>query len=491
MRTVREWWRDEEQPVTLAVAAIVLVGALGRLALLNGPMRHDEAASYLQVISQPWASVIAGYQLPLNHLLYTLAAKLSGALGGDAPWALRLPAFAAGVAVLPLTYALGSARYDRTAAMFGTALAAAATPLVLYSVNGRGYIFVVVAYLGLLLVGDRILRDGPIAGRWVAFAFIAAAGLVTMPLMLYPLGAAVTWIALSALASRQPRPWRVLAGLAGAVAAAGVIAVLAYAPILRAHGLDTLVTNPAVAPVPWPEFFAQLLPSLARAVGSWAEPYPLAGAIVLGVVAVVGVARDGRHRRGGVSILLAAYVWAAVLMCVQHHMPPGRAWLWVVPPLALAAGGALASLGRHRRAARLVTWLPGIATALAAACVTWGSLSGAVGRSMDTGVFAGAADIADLLATQVQPGDRVEVSGPSGAPLRYYLLRAGADTAMLAAPDSGTLREILVLNARYGQTVPWAIAGGLIDTARFGPIAPATHAIDGNVYIAERRMNRP
>jgi hypothetical protein len=464
---------------------------IARLSALSQPMRYDESVTYLYFVGRSWTTALTGYQFPNNHLLYTLVAKITSALGGGAPWALRLPAFAAGVAILPLTYAVGCALYTRVAALIGTAFVAAATPMILYSANARGYAFVVAAYLVLLLVAQRIRRDGPTLGRWIVFALAAAAGLATIPVMLYPLGAASLWLVLAMSVDRHPR-WRaILAGLAGALVAAGALAALAYLPIIRANGLDALIANKFVAGSSWPQFFAQLSPSLLLGVATWAQPYPLVMALLVGTVAVVGVVRSRRMSHEGAPVLLAAYVWSSVLLVVDHRVPFTRNWVWMLPPVALAAGAAAEWILRRPSVAAVTPYLPGIAATIAAAGVGWGFATNALGGNNDTGVFAGAEPIAAMLATQSQPGDRILAPIPTNAPLQYYLLRAGGDTSLLSTPDSVTTREIIVLNAAYGQTVPWAIAAGIVDTAKFGPIAPATHARDGNVFVAERRVGHP
>jgi 4-amino-4-deoxy-L-arabinose transferase-like glycosyltransferase len=488
---IREWWRREDEPVALAVAAVVAVGAIARLSALSQPMRYDESVTYLYFIGRSWSTALTGYQFPNNHQLYTLVAKLTSMLGGGAPWALRLPAFVAGVAILPLTYAVGTALFTRTSALFGTAFAAAATPLILYSANARGYAFVIAGYLMLLLIGERILRDGPTARRWAAYALTVGAGLATIPTMLFPAGAAALWLALTVIVARDPRRRAVLLGLAAALAGGAAIAAVAYLPIVSANGIGALVANKFVTASPWPQFYAQLLPSLESAVATWAQPYPLVLAVLLCGGVAVGVAQSTRVSKEGVSVLLAAYVWSAAVLLVEHRVPFARTWLWMLPVVALATGTACERVLRWPRLARLGPYVPGLAAAIAAGGVAWGFASNALGRSTDTGVFAGARTIAGTLATQTQAGDRILAPIPSNAPLQYYLLRAGGDTSLLSTPDSLTTREIVVLNAAYGQTVPWAIAVGMVDTSRFGPIAPATHAGDANVYVAERRRAQP
>ncbi len=484
---LRRWWRDEDDTTRFGVVAIVVAGLVARAAALGQPMRYDESVTYLYFIGRSWYTAVTSYQFQSNHLLYTIAAKLTAALGGGAPWSLRLPAFAAGVAVVPLTYAVGRALYTRTAALVGAALAAAATPLVLFSANARGYSIVVAAYLVLLLIAARIRAAGGTVRRWGAFATVAAVGMATIPVMLYPLGAAALWLALTLVVERGRRALPALAALGGALAAAAALALLAYLPIIHANGFAVLVGDKSVAASPWPAFYRQLLPSLVVALESWAQPYPILVGVLLFAALAVGAARSARLSREGVPVLLAAGVWSAALLVATHRVPFARTWIWAFPVAALAVGAAAELKLRWPRAAKAAPFVPLIAAVAAVAGVGWGFATDALGQSDDTGVFTGAQPVAEALATRAQPGDRVLAWIPASAPLQYYMLRAGADTALLSTPDSATRRQIVVLNVRYDQTVSWAIAVGMVDTAHFGPVAPAMHARDADVYVAERK----
>jgi 4-amino-4-deoxy-L-arabinose transferase-like glycosyltransferase len=486
-RALREWWAEEDLPTRLALLGIVLAGGVARIAALAAPMRYDESVSFLYFVGTPWANAITAYPFPNNHLLYTVLAKLAAPLGGGAPWALRLPAFVAGVAVIPLTFWVGRMLFGRIAALVGAALAAAETPLILYSANARGYAFVVVAYLVLLLVAASIRESGPACCRWVVFTLVAAAGLATIPIMLYPLGAVALWLTLVLLAERGLAAWRSLAALALSLTAAVALALLAYLPIIAEHGIGVLVANKFVQASSWPQFFAEFSTHVARTADAWARPYPAAAALVVGLVALVGAWWSPRVTREGVSVVLAAYVWSAGLLLVTQRVPFTRNWLWLLPVVALAAGAVVEALGSTARGRVLMPYLPAVAVGLAAAGVSWGFAADALARWHDTGTFAGAEQVAAALATQAQAGDRVLAPIPSNAPLQYYMLRAGADTSLLSTPDSVATREIIVLNTGYDQNLSWAIATGMVDTARFGPVAPALHVVDGNVYVAERR----
>jgi 4-amino-4-deoxy-L-arabinose transferase-like glycosyltransferase len=304
--TIGTWWKNEPSTARATFVAIVVLGAAMRCASLTQPMRYDEAVTYLYFVGRPWWTAISSYPFPNNHLMYTVLAKLTSSVAGGAPWAIRLPAFVAGVAIVPLTYAVGRALFTPAAAMIGSALAASSTTLILYATNARGYSLLVAGYLALLLIAARVRADGGTPRRWIAFALLSAAGLATVPVMLYPIGAAAVWLALTIGVEHPERARADLVPLAGALGAAAVLAAIAYVPIIHASGLAALTANKFVAASPWPQFFRELFPSLGSALVSWGEPFPLVLAPLLAGALIVGSVRSVRVSREGVSVITAA-----------------------------------------------------------------------------------------------------------------------------------------------------------------------------------------
>ncbi len=486
---LRAWWNAEPDATRVALVVILLAAVVARVAAMGQPMRYDESITYIFFISRPWATAISRYPFPNNHLLYTAIAKLGVLLAGNAPWVMRVPAFVVGVAIVPLTYAVGRALYSPVAALVGAALIAAATPLVLFSANARGYSFVIAAYLGLLLVAERIRASGGTPRRWIAFALLAAGGLASIPIMLYPLGGAAAWFVLTVLVERGTDARRPLGELLAALLGAASLTVLAYLPIVWANGIRVLTGNRFVTASLWPHFFRTFFVNLSPVLNGWAEPYRGFAALPFALLAVLGIVRRRRVARASVSPLLAAYVWSALLLLGMHRMPFERIWLWMLPLVALAVGNGIEILLDARRAVRLRPLLPLVAGGLAVFGVVWGFATNAVARDPDTGAFAAAEPLVRVLTHVLQPGDRIIAPIPTNGPLQYYLLRAGADTSVLSTPTAETRREIIVLAPRYGQTIQQAIGQGMVDTTLFGPIAPAIHERDGDVYVAERKGN--
>ncbi|HWC19779.1 MAG TPA: hypothetical protein VG498_22390, partial [Terriglobales bacterium] len=78
--------------------------AIFRVPLLTQTMRYDEAYTFLQYSSHPFYAALSFYNAPNNHLLNTLLVRVAYLCLGNHPWALRLPAFLAGLCLVPATY---------------------------------------------------------------------------------------------------------------------------------------------------------------------------------------------------------------------------------------------------------------------------------------------------------------------------------------------------------------------------------------------------
>src|SRR5919204_3963186 len=110
-------------------------------------MRGDEAFTYTEYASLPWFVALGDYTYPNNHLLHTLLVHGAARLLGPEPWALRLPAFVAGVLLVPATYLAARALYGPTTALIAAGLVSASGWLTLYATNARGYSLVLLCFV--------------------------------------------------------------------------------------------------------------------------------------------------------------------------------------------------------------------------------------------------------------------------------------------------------------------------------------------------------
>ncbi|MEA2409658.1 MAG: hypothetical protein QOC77_219, partial [Thermoleophilaceae bacterium] len=307
---------------------IVLGGMLIRLRYLNEPMRWDEAATFQEYARGSVGTITSSYNRPNNQILYTLLTHFGIKTFGEAVWAVRLVAFAAGVAIVPAAYLAARRLYNATAGLWAAALTATFGPLVDYSVNGRGYtlgaLFVVLA----LWLGARIV-DGARWPTWAGFVASCVAAVYTLPTMAIGIGAVGLWMASNSL--RQPRK---LALIAGAFAVAGGLALLLYSAVLGQRGW-TAVTP---APKEW-----HSIKVLAQAVfENWnrTAPHPLDWLVAAAFVASLAVHR--KIAKHPFPIALATIVVVIGALHVGPIAPFVRSWMFLLPLYLIQASAGAA-----------------------------------------------------------------------------------------------------------------------------------------------------
>ncbi|HEX8847968.1 MAG TPA: glycosyltransferase family 39 protein [Gemmatimonadaceae bacterium] len=475
----------------LAVATAIAVAL--RLRDLDQPIRYDEAATWLDYASKPIAYALSDYRFPNNHLFHTLLVHLAAALFGDSPVALRLPAFAAGVLLVPLTWAAARATCSRAAAPIAAMLAATSASLVLYSTNARGYTIVCCLTMAIVILATRQrMRDD--AAGWLAIATLAAIGAWTIPIMLFPMLGVALWLwaeARACDAAIDGKTMRSRVGWTGATMAA-LTAVL-YLPVIARSGIALVIGNRFVRPQSRASFFAALPGFYGDLWTDWTRGWPgwLALLVALGVLVSL-FARGARRQR--VPIFGAMLVAATLLLIVNGRIPYLRVWLFMLPLLLAAAAGGLAWLGeRASRGLRLRAGSPARATALLAGCALIG-VSGALGlmrsgvvrRAEDTGTLRDGAAIAALLGRESGARDHVIATAPADVPLAYHLRRLRlAHDPLRATPDSAPRLWVVVSDAA-GQHLSQLLDDSQVMTIDFTPPRLAARFPEARVFVLDR-----
>jgi hypothetical protein len=458
LRPARAWTAAEWTGATVAERAIwlaiVAAALLLRLYHIRQPMRHDEAYTFLGYASLPLADALSVYRDPNNHLFHTLLVWLSTRLLGTSPPAIRLPAFVAGMLVVPMTYLVARRFADRSTSLLAMALAAVWPELVLYSTNARGHSIVGLGFLVLLVLGDfAIDRDS--SWHWLLFAVVIAIGMYTAPTMLYPAGAVMLWLVMEAGRRHGAAARRaVLRRLTVAGVLAAIFTVMLVLPVVVRSGLAALVSNRQVAALSLAQFLEALREFAADLVASNALGIPLLPLVILTLLAIVGVVAPGADRSRRLTLAVITVVWSAALLVVVRRPPPGRVLQFAVPLacvyIAVGFRVVLASLARGREH-RLATNV--LACAIVPALAAHTVLARTVFRAPESGTLVDAPQIADYLVANMRPGDRIAYETPSGPPLDYYLVRKGGRPAAQVNADSGRGRVFVVVNPRHLQTL--------------------------------------
>jgi hypothetical protein len=469
----REWL-----PITLVTALAVAA----RIAVIRQPMRFDEAISWAYYVGRSWTTIVTSYTYPNNHVFHSLLAKAAGAPADYAPWALRLPALLAGIAVILLLWEVGRRFTDDRTALLAAGLAAGSAELTLYSANARGYSLVVAAFLALLIIAHR-LRVQQSAPLWVAFAVTGGLGIYTIPVMLYPLGVATTWLLLQSRSASGQRRTFVFSVLAASLAAV-VVAALLYTPILTGSGAIALTGNRFVASTTWSQFGLELVPMTAGMVSAWMSPMPpFAGYLLIPLALAGALPRRGERRS---SLAVAALMWCGALLMLTHRAPFVRVWLFLLPLFLLAVARGFWRCVEHIiRPAHWAERMLAIAVALLLTILMLSNRS--VERNDETGRFAAGSDVAALIGRHLRPGDRVIAAPPANGPLLYYMTRAGLDSSSLTLTLDRTRRALLVLDVNRGQSIAWARANAVIDDVAFTSPQLLARFPEAEVWLLERR----
>ena len=417
-------------------------------------MRYDEAFTFDTYAIAPVGHIVATYNFPNNHILHTLLVHFAWRAFGDHVSVVRLPALLAGLALIPATFAVTAALYDRRAALLAAALAAGFAPLVDYSVDGRGYALGILLALAALWLAAELLRRRTL-WAWAAFVACCALAVYTVPIMAYAVTTVALWMAACALLARPPRV-RLVIELAVALAVAAGIAVLLYSATLGQPGWSY--------PPPLPARWGPITDLIARVWGNWnrAAPHPLDWLVAVGFG--VSLATHRRIARHPLPLALPAVVTLAGVVAFGRITPFARGWLYLLPLYLASAAAGLTWLAR--RAARSVRMRPSeagfaivaIASGVAFVAATWHA-----GLHGEDQVPASDNDVVGLVRRFVPPGQRALLEQHLVAiSAAYYFRRSGAADLVTTALGPAERRARHVVAIVPNGTSPAAVvaAGG-------------------------------
>ena len=312
--------------VPLLVAGVAAIAAALRVAVATQDLFADELATHWIVSSSDGVgdvvrtvSTTAEITPPLSFVLSWMAARID--LSAEM---LRLPSLIAGIATIPIVYAVGARTVGREAGLLACVITALSPFMIFYSAEARGYgllmALVLLSTLSMLLAIDRGQRRW-----WVAYACFVCASAYTHYTSIFVLAVQVLWV----LWAHPPCRRAML--LASAAAA---LAFLPWIPGLRGD-LDSPTTEILGALSPFTPS------SIKLSLGHWAIGFPYANVTPLhelpGTLALVLL---------GATLLLAGAGLVAVRDRLRRWLLQGDRRLLLLMALALATplGEAAASL---------------------------------------------------------------------------------------------------------------------------------------------------
>ena len=409
------------------LAIFFIIGIWLRLRDLNIPMGTDESATWLYYASKPLIVGVTIWSSPNNHLLNTLLMHICGAVFGPREWALRLPAFFAGLALIPLTYAASRVFYRR-GALIAAGIVAASPAFVAYSTDGRGYGMMAACALVAAMAMASLIRSGNSAAA-IVFGIATALGFWSVLVMITLFLLIVAWAIVE-----RPSAWR---AIVVACLLAGALTMLAYFPVFVVSGPTSIATNGYHAPSTLAHFMADL-PLISHViVARLLVGFPRALQWLLGFAFIAALLLHRRLSRFRYPIWIG-FLAVAAFTLVQRYVPPSRIWFAFLPWFFIT----ICALAPRIHIERLLAI--GVVVLLAYD-ITRGP------HPRETGNVRAGPMIAAELQRRVQPGDEIVTLTPTDVPLTFYLQRAGVPIDA-TRPNVNARRLFVVTNLDFAQT---------------------------------------
>jgi 4-amino-4-deoxy-L-arabinose transferase-like glycosyltransferase len=419
-----------------------LVGTIIRIWFLNQPMRYDEARTYLDFVSSGTERLFL-YPAPNNHVAHTLLVYLSTLCFGNAPWAIRIPAFVAGVLTIPTAYFCARSVFSRSSGLVATGLVAGSPYLVLFSTNARGYSVITLLTLVLAPLSLYFVRrESAFAGLLVALLW--ALGLYTIPVMLFPIAMLGVWMFLLAFhVGGLAKVLRLARLLVGTGLLCAVVTVVLYLPVVSVSGVRAIVANQYVLPLSlseavldWPRMVQETWLNFQRDI-------PFLGRLCLGASMLYGAFHLWKSRRSAFLLVPATLVGIGALLLAMRVVPFRRTWIFLLPlGFCLADVGVMELLRFFRQRTRAAA-LGVLGLLVALGIGLYLTATDAVSQYPDTGDLPDAEAIALYLKPHLQEGDWILAR--KNLPLRYYFYRLGIPLDFFHKSGNGNIYVVVRL----------------------------------------------
>jgi 4-amino-4-deoxy-L-arabinose transferase-like glycosyltransferase len=442
------------------VVVVTLMAVIFRMEKANSPMGHDEAYTFV-AFSRSLFSALTDYSKPNNHVLHSILVFFSTRAFGLGAWAVRLPAFLAGVLLVPASYWLASRYYDRWTGIATAFLVAWFPPLVGYANVARGYTMVALFTLMTLALGMHVLREKNLF-FWGLISLLSALGLYTVPIMLFPFGILFVWLILENQIS-GPDPYRTkrefLSYWLGSGLGAAVLTLLFYTPILIFTDPQKFFANDMLTPVPWRGLLETLSARFTDTWTEWTTHVPPAVVVFLVIGWILSLVFHWKIAQARVPLQLAALLWFTVLLLIKRPNVEARFWSFLMPLILMwAAAGIFGLLQKVRlrffhavplaapmiglllvagfwHATRLVPQLPAL----------WA----------DRGKLE---NVVLFVEGRLEQRDMIIVSSPDDAAVWYYSDLHGIPGTFFKIEDPTYQRVLVLVDTQWHQTLDWVLS---------------------------------
>ncbi len=452
--------KDDAIPL-IVLAGIIILGAFFRYAYLWRPMGHDETYTFMAFASRGLRISITDYHLPNNHVFHTILVNLVYQMFGDSPAVIRLPAFLAGVMIIPATYSIGRLFYNSKIGLVGASIVASLAVLIDYSTTARGYTIITLFAL-LIIILAVYVKDHRNMVAWGLLVIISSLGLYINPTMVYPIGMGFTWLLLSKLIHDVSDTYgtRYYLYLLISSLAIIIITLILYLPIILNSGLQSLISNDVIEALSWSDFIQSIEPRIKNTWLEWNRALPNAISLIaiIGLIASLFVPKLPKDRR--MPLIMAGIIWIGTALLIQRVAPWPRIWLFLLPFFVIWISAGIIGLFElvFRRIPRSDSLMVGLIGFFIAVPLISGLMRNYTQYDQKLHSQGEVELLADYLQDYLQPNDVVVVTSPDSVVLKYYLRRNGLAKEFTELKKGKLFeRAIVVVNQTQGQTLEYVL----------------------------------
>lgn len=207
------------------------------------PVNIDEAFTYTSFTVKSPLTIITSYPAPNNHILYSLLTKLTSYISFFSPlFSLRLPNLVVHFITYILVFSIIKRIYNEKSAVLIVGIYSTLFMSIYFSYLSRGYGLINLFFIITFFSVYKILVQNTSLKHWVIFSIFSVLGFYTMPSFLYP------FLALNAIIFLNNYRLYLQQIIFNILILFTVF--LLYSPIIIFEGLDAIINNEYVKPIP-------------------------------------------------------------------------------------------------------------------------------------------------------------------------------------------------------------------------------------------------
>ncbi len=323
--------RDDKWTI-LTLFGLTVIGLFIRLIQINNAVGYDEAYTFIHFASRSLQVILTDYSAPNNHIFHSLLVYIVYHTFGNHVWALRFPAFLAGVLTIPAIYMAGKIIYGKNAALIAAALVACTPILVDFSVNARGYTLMCLFSCLILWIAGILRKQSNFTG-WLLLSLFSILGFYTLPVMVYPVSVIFLWLLVSWVVKdlNSNSRGKFIFGLIVTSLSTILITFLLYSPILIfGSGFSSITSNEFVKSQSWLDFLQSVQSRIPRVWGDWNYLVPSWMALITGLGFILLIVFEWKRFSHKIPVWIPTVISISILIILQRVTPWPRVWLFLL-----------------------------------------------------------------------------------------------------------------------------------------------------------------